>query len=77
MTMTGKAFEASVNNVPVAVPSLELGDRITIPLEDVSDWMYIEDGVLIGGHTLRVIYFRETPEKQRELARSWGFVIRQ
>ncbi len=49
------------------LPDLRLtaGELITIPQEDIVDWMIVENGVLIGGFTIRLAYSRMTPEEQQ------------
>jgi uncharacterized protein YegJ (DUF2314 family) len=41
---------------------LRLGQRVAFDKVDVSDWMYMEDGRMIGGFTTRVLL-----ERQRSL----------
>jgi uncharacterized protein YegJ (DUF2314 family) len=33
----------------------------------VSDWMYVDNGTLVGGYTTRVLRKRLTPEERKEL----------
>lgn len=42
-----------VNNEPIDVKNVKLGARIGIAGEDVSDWLIVENGRLIGGYTIR------------------------
>jgi uncharacterized protein YegJ (DUF2314 family) len=43
----------TINNDPDIVSNVKLGDRITIPEADISDWLYMRDGKMYGNYTLR------------------------
>jgi uncharacterized protein YegJ (DUF2314 family) len=55
----------TINNDPNIVGSVKLGDRITIPEADISDWLYLRDGKMVGNYTLRVL-FKQMPAKEVE-----------
>lgn len=49
---------------------------VRIPVEDVVDWMILEeDGNLIGGYTIRLAYRHMTPEEQEEFIRLTGYTV--
>jgi uncharacterized protein YegJ (DUF2314 family) len=75
VTLVGTDFRATVNNVPAWLATPKLGDLVTVPKKDVVDWMYVDDGVLVGGFTIRVLFSRETPAKQRELEAQARFKV--
>jgi uncharacterized protein YegJ (DUF2314 family) len=47
------------------LPRLRFMQRVEFEPSYISDWMYIEDGYLVGGYTTRVIRNRMTPEARR------------
>jgi uncharacterized protein YegJ (DUF2314 family) len=59
------------------IPSLRLylGDEIVVKAEDVLDWMIIEDGKLIGGYTIRLAYFRMSPEEKQDFLKSLDYSL--
>jgi uncharacterized protein YegJ (DUF2314 family) len=63
----------TVNNEPVDVTTLKLGQSASAPLKDVSDWMYVEGGVLRGGYTLRVLLDKMAPEAKQKMLADMGF----
>jgi uncharacterized protein YegJ (DUF2314 family) len=67
-TVTG-----TINNEPVDATSLKLGEVVTAPLADISDWMYVENGVLRGGYTLRVLLDKMSPETRSKMLGEMGF----
>jgi len=48
------------------LPSLKFMQRVEFEPSYISDWMYVEDGYLVGGYTTRIIRERMTPEERRE-----------
>ena len=46
--------------------SLMFMQRVEFEPSYISDWMYVEDGYLVGGYTTCVIRARMTPEERRE-----------
>jgi len=37
------------------VVDLKIGDEVSFPPAELTDWMYMEDGKIIGGYTIRVL----------------------
>ncbi len=71
----GKVFTGTVNNEPQMVNNVKLGDRTTIAPSKISDWMYVENGKLVGGETLRVLRNRLPANERAEFDKQVGFVI--
>ena len=56
---------------------LHPGNMTRVPVEDVLDWMIVEDnGNLIGGYTIRLAYQHMTAEEKKEFLRITGYVIK-
>ncbi len=55
----------TINNDPDIVGNVKLGDRMPIPEADISDWLYMRDGKMVGNYTLRVL-FKQMPAKEVE-----------
>ena len=53
-------FVGKVNNDPDIVKTVKLGDQYDVKKADISDWMYVENGKLVGGFTIRVL--RDAPQ---------------
>lgn len=58
----------TINNDPNIVASVKLGDRIEIPEADISDWLYMRDGKMVGNETLRPL-LKKMPEAEAEKLR--------
>ncbi len=55
-------------------PNLNAERIVTVPLDDVLDWVLIEeDGTLIGGYTIRLSYEHMTPKEQGEFLEATGY----
>ncbi len=55
----------TINNDPNAVVSVKLGDRIEIPEADITDWLYMRDGKMVGNRTLKPL-FKKMPAAEVE-----------
>jgi len=55
----------TINNDPDTVTSVKLGDRIEIPEADITDWLYMRDGKMVGNRTLRPL-FKQMPAAEVE-----------
>jgi uncharacterized protein YegJ (DUF2314 family) len=47
-------FTGKLANDPALAKHLKMGQTIQVKEDDVVDWMYVEDGKLKGGYTIRV-----------------------
>ena len=71
----GRKFSAKVNNDPVDTKAVKLGERVQVRPEELSDWMFIENGVLRGGFTIRVLHYQSSPKEQKEFLKHVPFSI--
>lgn len=57
-------ISAVIDNDPVMVKTVARGQRIAISEPDISDWMFVRNGKIVGGETLRVMLKQMTPEER-------------
>ena len=72
---TGNRFVGNVDNRPMFVKDLKLGARVSVNPDEVIDWSYVEDGHLVGGYTIRVLYKELTPEERADFEKRADFHI--
>ena len=53
----------TINNDPDIVQNVKLGERIKVNEADISDWLYMRDGKMVGNYTLRVLFKQMTKEE--------------
>ena len=75
VSFDGERFTGKIGNEPLDVTYLSLGEEVTVEMEDVSDWMIIEEGVLKGGYTLLVLINRMSQEEREEFLQQLDFSI--
>ena len=68
-------FLGSVGNVPEVVASVSFGQAVTVPVSQIADWMFVEDGRLKGGYTIRLMRERLSPEERAEFDENIGFTM--
>jgi len=55
----------TINNEANIVASVKFGDRIEIYDADISDWLYMRNGKMVGNHTVRPL-FKKMPASEVE-----------
>jgi uncharacterized protein YegJ (DUF2314 family) len=65
----GKRFQGQVDNQPRNIRGLKLGQLVSVNPNEISDWLYIENGKLVGG------YNELSPEQKQEFDRKADFKI--
>lgn len=51
----GDAITATISNVPRDIKNLAKGDRVTVPIARITDWLYVRDGKYHGAYTVRAL----------------------
>ena len=59
----GDRITAVIANEPDRITNVQMGQRINVPEGDISDWMYMRKGKIVGNQTLRVL-LRYMPEDE-------------
>ena len=73
VTFVGGHFQGKVDNEPVKIRGLKLGQVLSVNPDEISDWVYIKNGKLVGGYTIRAHYNELTSEQKQEFDRSADF----
>lgn len=58
----------TINNDPNIVATVKLGERIQIPEAEISDWLYMRDGKMVGNETLKPL-LKTMPAREAERLR--------
>ena len=75
MQYGGKVFRGKINNDPELVKNVKIGQSITVEPKQISDWMYINQGKLVGGTTVRVLRDNLSPSERKGFDESVPFKI--
>ena len=68
-------FFGTINNEPDKVSTVKVGDEVSIAKNEISDWMYVDNGRLVGGFTLRVLRKHMSEEERKDVDEQSPFVI--
>jgi uncharacterized protein YegJ (DUF2314 family) len=71
----GTKFSGRVDNEPVDVKNVKLGETALVAKDEISDWFYVDKGKLVGGYTIRVLYSKMSPEEKKDFDAHVGFKI--
>jgi uncharacterized protein YegJ (DUF2314 family) len=70
----GKMFRGTVSNEPQSVFTVKMGQTVTVEPSGIADWMYSQDGKLVGAYTLRVLRETLSPGERAEFDREVRFI---
>jgi uncharacterized protein YegJ (DUF2314 family) len=73
--MVDNHFEGQIDNQPRKIDGLKLGQVVSVKRNEISDWLYIDNGTLVGGYTVRAHYNELTPQQKQEFDRDADFKI--
>ena len=73
--LEGKQFVGTVDNEPERLTKIRAGQTHTVPLEQISDWMILENDRLIGGYTIRALRAKVPSGRRSTWDRELGFKI--
>jgi uncharacterized protein YegJ (DUF2314 family) len=68
-------YYGEIDNLPSMLTKVKLGDKLKISKADISDWMYSDNGRLIGGFTIKEIRSRMTGQEKQEFDKSFQLKI--
>jgi uncharacterized protein YegJ (DUF2314 family) len=71
----GNRFQGRVDNQPRKIQGLKLDQLVSVKPNEISDWLYIDHGKLVGGYTVRVQYNELSPKEKQEFDRAADFKI--
>jgi len=63
----GSIFHGVIANEPERIKTLRFKQPVDVQPSQVSDWMFVQDGKLVGGYTSRVLRNRMTPQQRQDL----------
>ncbi|QQO10432.1 DUF2314 domain-containing protein [Breznakiella homolactica] len=64
-------FSGVVSNVPLYISGLSIGDRVPFYIDDISDWMYMKDGKIRGGLSIKYLLEKTPPMDRDETAAAY------
>ncbi|MEI9865469.1 MAG: DUF2314 domain-containing protein [Limisphaerales bacterium] len=76
LTFSGQTPCGVVANEP-AIPNLKFMQKVEFHPSQITDWMYIEDGYLVGGFTTKLIRERMHSSKRRAFDASTPYKFRE
>lgn len=59
----GESVSAEIANEPREIANLQMGQRVTVPISRLTDWLYTRDGKYQGAYTVRALLPYMQPEQ--------------
>jgi uncharacterized protein YegJ (DUF2314 family) len=64
-----------VSNKPDRTTEVKEGDTVEVKNDKISDWMFLENGKLRGGYTIRVLRNAMSPAEKKQFEKESGLII--
>lgn len=71
----GRLFHGKVDNKPVDIKGPRPGQAVTVAANEISDWMYVQEGQLVGGHTIAAMCRHMSPGEKQQFEKDAGCLI--
>jgi uncharacterized protein YegJ (DUF2314 family) len=71
----GNRFQGRLDNQPRKIRGLKLGQLVSVNPDEISDWLYVDNGKLVGGYTVRAHYNELSPQQKQQFDRDADFKI--
>ncbi|HCN52126.1 MAG TPA: DUF2314 domain-containing protein [Chryseobacterium sp.] len=66
-------YAGTVNSPPVYTKEVKHDEVVEIEKNEISDWIYFDNGILQGGYTIRILRDRMTKEERKEFDEKSGY----
>lgn len=71
----GDQLHGVLGSDPISINWTVAGDSLAIKTDSISDWMYVRDGKLVGGYTVRVLYDKMSEQEKKEFSSQLPYKI--
>ena len=68
-------YSGILDNEPEFIKDHKIGDTINVDRNEISDWMYLENGKLFGGYTIKVLRNRMSESEKEQFDTESGMSI--
>lgn len=75
ISLEGDLFSGTIGNEPQQLKSIKFGQSATVAKSEISDWMFIDDGKLSGGFSIRAMRENMTPAERTSFDQTLPFKI--
>lgn len=74
-TCDGISFRGRIGDAPYMLKRVKEGDAWTCRVDEISDWMYLKNGRLVGGESIRVLRNKMSASERAKFDASAPFKI--
>lgn len=68
-------YSGVLDNEPEYITEHKIGDKVNVDSKNISDWMYIDNGKLFGGYTIKVLRNRMSDAEKKQFDSESGMQI--
>ena len=71
----GHLISGVLEDTPDHLKSVEHGQKVSFPLDKLSDWLYVQDGKAVGAFTVKLLRSRMTEAERKEHDSNYPFTF--
>ncbi len=75
ISIVSEGYKGIINNDAEVTKEVKYGDTVIVNKNEISDWMYLDNNVLKGGYTIRVIREKLNKTEREKMDEDLGFKI--
>jgi uncharacterized protein YegJ (DUF2314 family) len=68
----GDKYVGNINNTPRSAKTVKLGQSIEFAETEIVDWLYVQDGKMVGNYTACALLKREPPQQAAAFIKQYG-----
>jgi uncharacterized protein YegJ (DUF2314 family) len=68
----GDTIYGELLNEPNELTNIQQGDRVAVPLEQLSDWLFLSEGKPYGGFSIQAMRANMGPDERNQHDEAWG-----
>ena len=73
LKVSGDKLSGVIGNKLQIVKNYKMGQAVTLGKKEITDWMYVKDGVVQGNVTLKAMFHTMDPEEVKALKKMMGW----
>ena len=66
VSFTGNGYRGIIDNEPVDTEEVELGQLVEVSKNEIVDWMFFDEGKLVGGYTIAALIYGTDDQRRYE-----------
>lgn len=75
ITLVDSNYIGTIGNTPIDIIGVNLGDTIIVDKNNISDWMYLDKGIVKGGFTIKTLRNEMKEDERKQFDFNSGLIF--